>query len=464
MSVDLIDPYNFDEYFNALISPVSDNTKRQEINSSIQEKQKLMENEKKFNLIQKVEPQNLPSQMHHQNLLMPNMIPNGVIAIVPLNINHNMLTNTINNNNVTAGNVVQPINNTPTSNTKKTTTKKRKNLAETSKNVVTTITEVTSKSIDGEADELGKLQEETEQPPQSPNKKTKKNGKAPKKKKETPKRKRVNYCFEIHRSGCQANKDSKLYCKVFLKGKLQSEVDLIKGARGKWAYTFYDQRKKKKERRYWPSQSSGPVIEDPCNCDKCAPNGIQIVPTNNTNMMANNSHHEEEYSSPSTEEDEGNQNNINNNPNAPQLSQHQMQQMQILRQQQSEYQTIGFPQYDSQATPQVVYYMPHNVVYPYPNEVLTQQQQESIYQQQQYALKMEQQKNFVNLKSSNDFQDRNHHLKSSNDFMVNNHQRPWENYFNGSLGTSLGSSMGSSNNMEYNSDGFFVDNLQNNFL
>ena len=90
---------------------------------------------------------------------------------------------------------------------------------------------------------------EEEEEEEIPNKKNKKGAKNAKKKKDIPKRKRVNYCFEIHRSGCTLNKDSKLYCKVFLKGKLQSEVDLIKGARGKWAYTFYDQRKKKKRKK-----------------------------------------------------------------------------------------------------------------------------------------------------------------------------------------------------------------------
>jgi len=91
----------------------------------------------------------------------------------------------------------------------------------------------------------------------------------PKKKRKSGQRKRVNYCFEIHRSGCPLKEDSRLYCKVFLKGKLKSEVDLIKGARGKWAYTFYDERKDKNERRYWPSQSSGPIIQDPCSCLLC---------------------------------------------------------------------------------------------------------------------------------------------------------------------------------------------------
>jgi len=208
-----------------------------------------------------------------------------------------------------------------------------------------------------------------------------------------------------------------------LKGKLQSEVDLIKGARGKWAYTFYDQRKKKKERRYWPSQSSGPVIEDPCNCDKCSPNNTAQIVSND----------EEFSSSPSTEEVE--YEIIQPSQQYSPLQMQQMQQMQHLRQQQSEYQQIGMPsQYFDQQN-QLVYYMQPNGNYYQGND------------QQQYLMK-EYQKNMINLKSSNDFQqdNRNHYLKSSNDFMVN-HQRPWENYFQ-------------TNNMEYNQDGF----LENNFL
>jgi len=202
-----------------------------------------------------------------------------------------------------------------------------------------------------------------------------------------------------------------------LKGKLQSEVDLIKGARGKWAYTFFDQRKKKKERRYWPSQSSGPVIEDPCNCDKCTPNNIAQIVSND----------EEFSSSPSTEEVE-----YEIVQPSQQFSPIQIQQMHLLRQQQSEYQQIPSQYFDQQN--QLVYYMQPNVYYPNNNEIHEYNQQ----------LFKEYQKNMI---KSNDFQqqDRNHHLKSSNDFMAN-HQRPWENYFQ--------------SNSEYNQDGF----LENNFL
>jgi len=253
----------------------------------------------------------------------------------------------------------------------------------------------------------------------SPTKKPKKGKGSKKSKKDTPKRKRVNYCFEIHRSGCALNKDAKLYCKVFLKGKLQSEVDLIKGARGKWAYTFYDQRKKKKERRYWPSQSSGPIIEDICSCDKCVPSTINDE--------------EVDFSSPSTEEatlleydhNQGNQVIIKN-------------EYQIVQQQQPpQRQQINTHQFENQ----VVYY-PNNgnmTANYHHNEIVQEQYNHFV----QINGNFEYPKNVV-LKSSNDFQDnRSHYLKSSNDFVT--HQRPWENYFQVANG-------------EYNNDGFFVEN------
>jgi len=242
--------------------------------------------------------------------------------------------------------------------------------------------------------------------------KNKKTGKAAKKKKETPKRKRVNYCFEIHRSGCSLNKDSKLYCKVFLKGKLQSEVDLIKGARGKWAYTFFDQRKKKKERRYWPSQSSGPIIEDSCSCDKCVPNST--------------SHDEEvDFSSPSTEDanliEYDTNNQIPSNTQQPNLhQQYEYQQMM------SHYAPIDQNQF--------VYFNKMQGSY------MTNDQLQEQYNQYQ--------KNMA-FKSSSDYQDRNQYLKSSNDFAY--HQRSWDNYFHSS-----------NSPIEYGNDGFF--SVENNFL
>jgi len=84
------------------------------------------------------------------------------------------------------------------------------------------------------------------------------------------KKRRTNYCFDIHRIYCPQTKKEKYYCNVTLQGKLQETVDLIKGKRGKYAYTFYDHRKRSKERRYWPSQSCGPVIEDGCACKNCS--------------------------------------------------------------------------------------------------------------------------------------------------------------------------------------------------
>lgn len=242
--------------------------------------------------------------------------------------------------------------------------------------------------------------QEQEKDSKQPNKKTKKSTKNAKKKKEAPKRKRVNYCFEIHRSGCPLNKDSKLYCKVFLKGKLQSEVDLIKGARGKWAYTFYDQRKKKKERRYWPSQSSGPVIEDPCNCEKCIPNSA----------------HEEEvdFSSPSTEEvtlieyDNQAMNQNNMNPN--------------------EYTMTQMYNVDPSQI-NAIYYQNQNKIQ---NMPIQQNEMQDLNQYMYKNTNEYQTKNMINLKSSNDFQEKGHFmLKSSNDFM--GHQRPWGEYFQNNI-------------------------------
>lgn len=233
-------------------------------------------------------------------------------------------------------------------------------------------------------------------------KNTPKNATNSKKKKDTPKRKRVNYCFEIHRSGCPQNKESKLYCKVFLKGKLQSEVDLIKGARGKWAYTFYDQRKKKKERRYWPSQSSGPVIEDPCGCDKCI---LPSIPTEE----------EGEFSSPSTEEA-----TLVDYENSQNLQLHQ----------QEEYQ-MHYNYEPVQIHP--IYYNKMQVYPTQSNEIQNEYVQYNLYNPQDQKA--------ICLKSSNDFQDKNHYiLKSSNDFV--NHQRPWGDYLQ-------------THNLEYSQDGLF---------
>jgi len=91
------------------------------------------------------------------------------------------------------------------------------------------------------------------------------------------KKRRTNYCFDIHRMYCPHSKKEKYYCNVTLQGKLQETVDLIKGKRGKYAYTFYDQRKQRKERRYWPSQSCGPVLEDGCHCKYCSQDNITKI-------------------------------------------------------------------------------------------------------------------------------------------------------------------------------------------
>lgn len=249
--------------------------------------------------------------------------------------------------------------------------------------------------------------DDEEEEEEIPNKKNKKNTKNPKKKKDTPKRKRVNYCFEIHRSGCTLNKDSKLYCKVFLKGKLQSEVDLIKGARGKWAYTFYDQRKKKKERRYWPSQSSGPVIEDPCNCERCiGSNHVATVfksnvsITNNNNININNEE-EADFSSPSTEEItlvEYDQNNMLNNMMVNNVNMYSYG---------NEYQNPIFNENLS------LQYKLKN----FPNQIEYQEFNEYNYKAPTESVS----KNFYNLKSSNDFQDnRAYFLKTSNDYPESN--------------------------------------------
>lgn len=113
--------------------------------------------------------------------------------------------------------------------------------------------------------------------------------------KDSKKKRRVNYCFDIHKVYCPFTKKEKYYCNVSLQGKLQETVDLIKGKRGKYAYTFYDQRKQRKERRYWPSQSCGPVLEDTCNCERCnvdAPKKVPIssapVDRNETNAKDDN--------------------------------------------------------------------------------------------------------------------------------------------------------------------------------
>jgi len=207
-----------------------------------------------------------------------------------------------------------------------------------------------------------------------------------------------------------------------LKGKLQSEVDLIKGARGKWAYTFFDQRKKKKERRYWPSQSSGPVIEDSCSCDKCVPNST--------------SHDEEvDFSSPSTEEATLFEYDASNR-GAPQDLQQSLHQ-------QNEYQQL-MGQYSVDQN-QLVYL---NNKMQMANNYFTNEQFQGQYNH--YAIKSnEYQKNNMNLKSSNDFQDRNHYLKNSNDLY---HQRAWDNYFHSSNTIPI----------DYGDDGFF--SVENNFL
>eukprot|EP01091_Cochliopodium_minus_P017584 TRINITY_DN692_c0_g1_i1.p1 TRINITY_DN692_c0_g1~~TRINITY_DN692_c0_g1_i1.p1 ORF type:complete len:235 (+),score=64.10 TRINITY_DN692_c0_g1_i1:489-1193(+) len=166
--------------------------------------------------------------------------------------------------------------------------------------------------------------------------------------------------------------------------------------------------RKKKERRYWPSQSSGPVIEDACDCEKCIPN-------NCSNNLAVNNTDEDFSSSPSTEEVEYE----NQMPSQMgHLSHHQMQQLQHMQQMG---QICLQPQYvDSQNNPQQVVYImqPHPSYYTNPTM----------------------------LKSSNDFNGGTQYLKSSNDFM--SHQRPWGDYL-------------PSNSSEYTTDGFFVEN---NFL
>jgi len=91
-------------------------------------------------------------------------------------------------------------------------------------------------------------------------------------------RKRSNYCFDIHRVSCPYERTERYYCNVSLQGKLQETVELVKGKRGKYAYTFFDQRKQKQERRYWPSQSCGPVVEDDCECERCLGAPKRIVP------------------------------------------------------------------------------------------------------------------------------------------------------------------------------------------
>jgi hypothetical protein len=82
-------------------------------------------------------------------------------------------------------------------------------------------------------------------------------------------KKRTNYCFQIHKSCCPFEKRERLFCRVYLQGKLRETCALTKGARGKYAYTFFDERKQKRERRYWPSQSCGTCTEVKCTCSSC---------------------------------------------------------------------------------------------------------------------------------------------------------------------------------------------------
>jgi len=165
MSIDLfgnnqnfqLDGYTFDEYFNALISPVpnensNNNNKRQEITPSlIREMQKLKEtnNDIKSNQIPKLEP-NLPSNMNtnlmnnfHNNMM--NMLTN-----FPSNMNNGTKVPMINANEQ----LHKPI-------------RKRKNLAEASKDVL-------KEDDDGT----------------SPTKKNKKTPKIPKKKERSAKKKK----------------------------------------------------------------------------------------------------------------------------------------------------------------------------------------------------------------------------------------------------------------------------------
>jgi len=104
-----MDGYNFDDYFNALISPVSENTKRQEIPTNM--------NNLDIKYIPKVE-HNLPMQ----NLLIPNGAVNiNGMMMVPVNLHPNMS--------------YVPIN----PSIKKS--KKRKSIKEPTKNVITTSSE-----------------------------------------------------------------------------------------------------------------------------------------------------------------------------------------------------------------------------------------------------------------------------------------------------------------------------------
>jgi len=229
------------------------------------------------------------------------------------------------------------------------------------------------------------------------------------------------------------NKDSKLYCKVFLKGKLQCEVDLIKGARGKWAYTFYDQRKKKKERRYWPSQSSGPVIEDPCNCMRCIPKNI----TTTSSTTGTSNHEDVDFSSPSTEEMtlvEYDNSQYNCTKNNLLHNSQQMNEYEIPNQYQA-HSHSGEPQFTIVNLPVQVSY--HD---------LNQYHQGNIYNLKSSNDFQEKRNQYI-LKASSDFQDNRipqYILKSSNDF-GNNNQRPWSDFLQ-------------NNNLEYNQDAFFVEN------
>jgi len=414
MSIDFLnnqfqldDEFNSEDYFNALISPVPENKKAENPTNDNQDN---TQEEMKYN----------PQASYVENTIHPNM--NNLFQTIGVSNNNNntMLKHRQPSPNIIQQNYLQIMqttanpNNLPIAMVNSVPTKikivqgKRK-IAETTNNL----------QVPNNNDYL--LDEEEDLEVYSPAKKTKKGAKGTKKttKKENPKRKRVNYCFEIHRSGCALNKNAKLYCKVFLKGKLQSEVDLIKGARGKWAYTFYDQRKKKKERRYWPSQSSGPIIEDPCSCDKCIPG----------NSLSNDE--EVDFSSPSTEDATLIDYDQSYSGSLHIKSEYQQQPKQILIMPQGyENQIVYYP--NNFQNIQVLNYLPNEII------------QEQYLQFLQANFNSEFHKNLV-LKSSNDFQDNRNslYLKSSNDFM--NHQKPWENFH-----------LPTNNNSEYGNDGFFV--------
>jgi len=100
------------------------------------------------------------------------------------------------------------------------------------------------------------------------------------------------------------------------------------------------------------------------------------------------------------------------------------------------------PQYADQS--HMVYYNNMQA----PSNYNTNEMSQQDYNQYVMKVQNEYQKNIV-LKSSNDFQDRQHYLKSSTNGEANHQNRPWDNYFQ------------SNNVMEYTNDGFFVEN---NFL